>query len=337
MLNSLEEDEMKISIIVPVYKVEKYIEQCIHSVKVQTFQNWELILVDDGSPDKCPEICDELVKADKRIKVVHQKNGGLSAARNRGLQEVTGDYVMFLDSDDYWDNERCLEIIVEKLQKNKTDMLTFRYKKYIESTGEYIPCLPECNEEYINEIASKTERFKRLLGKGLYLSSACNKVMKTDFLKEKQLYFREGITSEDIDWCARCMLYTDDIIYSNIDCYVYRQRDYSISHSISLKNIVDLRNNITECVSLGKSLRKSDEFFAVYHTFVAYQYGVFLCTNTLVKDRQVREIVKEMESYKWLLEYRSNKKIKALYLVNKTLGYRNLIRCMKIYAKIRKG
>ena len=328
---------MKISIIVPVYNVEKYIDQCINSVITQTYQDWELILIDDGSPDRCPEICDKWEEKEKRIRVIHQKNGGLSVARNRGIQEATGEYVMFLDSDDYWDDKRCLEILVGKLQKNTVDMLTFRYKKYIEKTGEYIDCLPSCDETHVNDIPSKNERFRRLLERGLYLSSACNKVMKTDFLREKRLYFREGITSEDIDWCARCMLYTDNILYSDMNCYVYRQRDYSISHSISLKSIEDLKNNIIECVRLGRNLSKQDDLYAIYYTFVAYQYGVFLCSNTLVSDEKIDELVKEMKQYTWLLKYRSNKKIKALYVVNKIFGYNNLIRCMRIYAKIRKG
>lgn len=328
---------MKISIIVPVYNVEKYIDQCIQSVIAQTYKNWELILVDDGSPDRCPEICDEWERRDIRIRVVHQNNGGLSVARNRGIQEVTGEYVMFLDSDDYWDDKKCLDILVKKLQSENVDILTFRYKKYIESSGEYIDCLPSSDESYINDTSSRNERFRKLLEKGLYLSSACNKVLNAEFIRRENLYFREGITSEDIDWCAKCMLYTNNILYSNINCYVYRQRDYSISHSINLKSIEDLKNNVVECVRLGENCCKQDEFHTIYYTFVAYQYGVFLCTNTMVKDKRVKEIVKEMEAYTWLLNYYSNKKIKALYMVNNLLGYRNLIRCMKIYAKIRKG
>lgn len=86
---------MKVSIIIPVYKVEKYLNECVQSVVNQTYKDLEIILVDDGSPDKCPEICDEYAKQDKRIKVVHRKNGGLSAARNSGLKIASGKYVYF--------------------------------------------------------------------------------------------------------------------------------------------------------------------------------------------------------------------------------------------------
>ena len=90
-----------ISIIIPVYKVEKFLEKCVNSVLEQTYKNLEIILVDDGSPDNCPALCDELAKKDKRIKVIHKKNGGVSSARNMGLDEAKGKYVCFVDSDDY--------------------------------------------------------------------------------------------------------------------------------------------------------------------------------------------------------------------------------------------
>lgn len=94
-----------ISIVVPVYKVEQYLKNCIDSVLRQTYTNWELILVDDGSPDTCPVICDEYAQKDGRIKVIHKENGGLSSARNAGLNIIRGEYVTFLDSDDFWYDE----------------------------------------------------------------------------------------------------------------------------------------------------------------------------------------------------------------------------------------
>ena len=94
------------SIIVPIYKVEKYLEICIDSIIGQSFCDFELILVDDGSPDTCGEICDRYSSSDTRVKVVHKENGGLSSARNAGLDIATGKYVIFIDSDDFWDDAR---------------------------------------------------------------------------------------------------------------------------------------------------------------------------------------------------------------------------------------
>ena len=133
------------------------------------------------------------------------------------------------------------------------------------------------------------------------------------------------------------MLYADTIRYMDIDSYVYRQREYSVTHSITYKSVNDLKNNICECVQLGQHIAKDDPFEQIYYTFVAYQYGVFLFTNHLAQDERVSALVQEMKAYKWLLKYNSNKKIKALYYVDKIFGYNNLIRCMKLYTKIRKG
>lgn len=95
--------EELVSVIIPVYKVEKYLERCVESVQKQTFQNLEIILVDDGSPDLCGAMCDEMAKTDPRIKVIHKNNGGLSDARNVGIEMASGNYIVFVDSDDWLD------------------------------------------------------------------------------------------------------------------------------------------------------------------------------------------------------------------------------------------
>ena len=112
------------SIIVPVYKAEKYISECVDSVLAQTFEDFELILADDGSPDRCPEICDEYAKKDSRIKVIHKNNGGASSARNSGIDAACGEYIIFLDSDDYWEGNYTLQRLAEK-SKDGYDIIMF--------------------------------------------------------------------------------------------------------------------------------------------------------------------------------------------------------------------
>ena len=100
-------DQIDISIIVPVFKAETFINRCVDSILAQSFSNFELILIDDGSPDKCPEICDEYSKKDKRIRVIHKTNAGVSAARNTGIKVAKGKWLMFCDSDDYVSSNWC--------------------------------------------------------------------------------------------------------------------------------------------------------------------------------------------------------------------------------------
>ena len=103
---------MKVSFILPVYNVEKYLYECVESILAQTYCDFEILLVDDGSPDNCPALCDEWARVDNRIKALHKPNGGLSDARNYGLDHAQGDYVIFVDSDDFWVNKDCLENLI---------------------------------------------------------------------------------------------------------------------------------------------------------------------------------------------------------------------------------
>ena len=119
-------NEKLISVIVPVYQVEKYLRKSIDSLLNQTYQNLEIILVDDGSPDNCPEMCDKWAQYDPRIRVIHQENGGASSARNAGLDIATGEYIGFVDSDDYID-EKMYEILLTSLIKSKKKMFSARF------------------------------------------------------------------------------------------------------------------------------------------------------------------------------------------------------------------
>ena len=137
-----------ISVIIPVYKVEKYLDKCVQSVVDQTYKNLEIILVDDGSPDGCPEICDKWAKKDSRIKVIHKKNEGASSARNVGLDIATGEYIGFVDSDDYIDTT-MYEKLLNKAKEEDADMTMCRFF-YTYEDGKNIK-LDEVNIEKCNE------------------------------------------------------------------------------------------------------------------------------------------------------------------------------------------
>ena len=126
-----------ISIIIPVYKVEPYLRKCLDSVVQQTYRNLEIILVDDGSPDSCGAICDEYATKDERITVIHQENKGLSAARNAGLDIATGDYIQFVDSDD-WIEPDALATVLSIAEDHHVDIVCFGFNKHLPS-GEILP------------------------------------------------------------------------------------------------------------------------------------------------------------------------------------------------------
>ena len=141
----------KISIIVPVYNIEEYIEKCVKSITKQTYKNLEIILVDDGSTDSAGKICDKLAEKDERIKVIHKKNGGLSSARNAGMKKATGDYICFIDGDDYISKDYCelmYNALIERIINSKND-----------DNEVYIKSIKKCiDKNYITKILFKTNK-----------------------------------------------------------------------------------------------------------------------------------------------------------------------------------
>ena len=155
-----------ISVVVPVYKVEKYLRQCVDSVLRQTYQDFELILVDDGSPDRCGEICDQYAAQDSRVKVVHQANGGYSAARNAGIDLATGEYLMFVDSDDYV-HEEMLETLHRSLIESEAELVVCCYHRVdVEGTpvdfSENDPVNEEMADGVFSGIISGREALRRM-------------------------------------------------------------------------------------------------------------------------------------------------------------------------------
>ena len=156
----------KVSIVLPIYNVEKYLNRCIKSILNQTYSDLEVILVDDGSPDGCPRLCDEWSKKDKRIKVVHKKNAGLGMARNTGIDTATGDFICFFDSDDFIDPHTIQEAI-EVVAKTRAEIVSFGYYDY--SDGEiietHIPCesiLLYSGDKIIDEFLPEALKRKKL-------------------------------------------------------------------------------------------------------------------------------------------------------------------------------
>lgn len=209
-----------ISVIVPVYKVEDYLEKCITSIINQTYKNLEIILVDDGSPDKCGEICDKFAKKDKRIIVLHKKNGGLSDARNKGLEKATGKYVSFIDSDDFISSD-YFEYLYKILNENDADMSVILPYKF--STYESIKT--DEKKEKI-EIYNSKEALITMLYQKKFDNAAWGKLYKKEIIEN--IEFPVGKLYEDIGTTYKYILNSNKIVYSDRKIYYYLQRPDSI-------------------------------------------------------------------------------------------------------------
>ena len=210
---------MKVSIIIPVYNVESYLHRCVDSVLKQTYKDIEVILVDDGSPDGCPAICDEYAEQDNRVKVLHKKNGGLSSARNYALDcSLKGDYVAFLDSDDWIEND-TLEYCVDLINKYDADIAEY----CCEDTRKYIEHAKQ-PKEIIKVIQGKDILEDFLIREGY---SVCMSLFKKELLSG--LRFREGKINEDGDFKYKVLQRCSKFVLSNQKKYFYFQAGDSIS------------------------------------------------------------------------------------------------------------
>lgn len=221
---------MKVSIIIPIYNVEKYLPRCIKSVFEQTYSNLEIILVDDGTKDNAGKMCDEYAQVDNRVKVIHKENEGLSAARNAGIDIATGDALFFLDSDDYL-SEDCIEKCVKMLVEKEAEISIVQMLYISENTNEAIKIFE--NEE-ICEFNSE-QAIEISLYQKLYTCCVPAKLYKRSVVAN--IRFPIGRISEDLAVCHLLINNATKIVYSNHYGYYYRQRKNSIMHVFNLKRL----------------------------------------------------------------------------------------------------
>lgn len=227
-------DEPLVSLIVPVYNTEAYLHECVASIRAQTYSNWELVLVNDGSTDGSGRLCDALAQGDPRIHVIHRENGGASAARNTGLDVAMGLYIYFVDSDD-WVAEDMLKETVAIMEQEGYDICTCAYWL---AAGEKVVC-SKFWKERVFQFAEQTEK-QRFLCRWVLSSrlswSACGKVFRRQIIQRNNLRFAEEQTiSEDLDFFFRYLIYCQNLYYIPKALYFYRQHSASAIHVTTLQ------------------------------------------------------------------------------------------------------
>ncbi|MBR2215111.1 MAG: glycosyltransferase [Selenomonadaceae bacterium] len=237
-----------ISVIVPIYKVENYLDRCVESIVNQTYSELEIILVDDGSPDNCPAICDRWARKDSRIKVIHKANGGLSDARNAGIEISTGEYLLFIDSDDYILPQMC-ERLLNALQEASADIalcnLFFDYGDRTEENTGVTPPGIYTNHEILKEY---------FLRGNIELGVIWNKLFRRSlFFTEEHIRYPVGRLHEDQYTTHRLLYAAKKTVIIAEALYVYVQRDGSITHKLGKKHIVDTLDFIRGYIQWGRT------------------------------------------------------------------------------------
>ncbi len=325
-----------ISVIVPVYNVEKYLNQCVDSLLNQTYKNFEAVLVDDGSPDNCPAICDEYAKKDNRIKVIHKKNGGLSDARNEGIKNASGKYLVFLDSDDYYGDDKFLEKLSRMIIEYNSDVVIFPMICFNANTLEIIGSSYKFDQAPYNECSTKIQALEMMMKNNkFYCFSACSYAIDRAFVLKNDLFFVKGIVSEDIEWALRLLPLDFKLnVLSAPAAYSRRGREGSITATIGQKNIDDLFNTVTKYADTYKKSNSKNEI--VLLNLLAYQYAIICGLLARIKDRAyVKKLIQKLKIYKWLLNYDLIPKVRKVKIAYKVLGISTTLRLLQFYIKVR--
>ena len=239
----------KLSFIVPIYKVEPYLRKCVDSLLHQDYDDYEIILVDDGSPDNCPAICDEYATRFDRIRTIHQENRGLSGARNAGIDAAQGDYLCFVDSDDYWE-ENVLGALMTQIERDSLEVLRFNYRNVNESGTEFYPYKhPKRHVNYDDTVTNGEDFLNNRLGFACY---AWQFIVKRELCQAER--FTEGIYFEDTDWTPRVLLRANRVASTETMVYNYFLHDGSITQTTNIQKKI---KGIEDKLYIIKSLQNA--------------------------------------------------------------------------------
>lgn len=312
---------MLISIIVPVYNLEKYIAQCLESVLKQTFKEFEIIVIDDGSIDNSSQVIKKYQKKDKRVKYFYQENKGLSKARNTGLEKSAGEYIIFLDGDDFWLKIDFLDKIKKLINQSSPECIIFKSIKFYEKLNIYEKNKNKFDYSLLDKKSIK-EVFNILNVNKQPIACAWNKCIKKDVLIKNNIKFIEGITAEDIDWNIKLFLNLEKIAGLNDIVHSYRQqRKGAITTQFNEKRIRDVFYNIKSWANKQGDLNKE------INSFLAFHYTALLLQISNIKNK---ELLYEIKEYDFLFKYSADKRTKVIGVIYKILGIRITAKLLKM-------
>jgi len=334
----------KYSVLIPVYNVEKYLSECIDSVLNQTYHNFEIILIDDGSTDASSVICDMYMQKDPRITVHHQSNQGLIMARRKSIELANGDILLFLDSDDFWDSD-LLQTVDNIFNEFDCDMVIFNFKRVVNDVTIKQETVFEDKKMFTN--SNKHLLFEKLITSNC-LNNLCLKAIKATIVDKDSDYsqFKKYKHGEDLLQSLPLFYNASKIVYIDKALYNYRMNQASITNTVNLQKYIDLSVVWGKLFEYLKLLRYDTEFnvrlFNRFYCSSMLNCIITIITSNTSKDKKI-ELLTEMHKIKLFInamnntQYRtfSYRYIPVLYLF-KNYHYNLLIFYGKIYSFFRK-
>lgn len=316
---------MLLSVIIPVYNVEKYLEECINSFICDN-DNLEIILVNDGSEDSSLEICERYRNQYSNIKIVDKPNGGLSSARNAGLEIANGEYILFLDSDDYL-VKGSIPKIMEYINDKSVDVIMSGYYEVCNNKIEETINFNIDDHDDLDDI-----RAQIFNNDDQCIWTAWKFIVRKEFLKEKDIIFKEGYLHEDVDYTVKILLGMNTFKYMDLNWYCYRvSRDGSIMSKRKIKSSIHTAQII---VDLEKEIKKSKEENKFYDLVMRKLSDTFFTTirySVNSTDEELKELSNLVSENRFLLASSNRKKHRVFNSIQKNLGFYNIIKLAKIF------
>ena len=303
------------SILIPVYNVEKYLIQCVESILAQDFNDFEIILINDGSTDDSLKICTNYKEKEARIIVIDKENGGASSARNEGIKSANGNYILFIDSDDFLESTNLLSEINKKIEQNNADVILYGGKNYNVITTKYAISRGNYNLEIINKF-NFIETVNYLVINNLFPGSAWIFATKSEIIHKNELNFKTTIIAEDIDWSTKIFKNCSKIDAVNEVYYVYRKNQTnSVTGTAGLKGVTSIATIIEEWYP--KLTREKSEL----NNFLLHNLGYYFFTSLVLFAAIAKEHKKELKA-----------RMNSNYEVTKYAKSKKLIYLRKLYS-----
>ena len=292
---------MKVSFIVAIYRVEQWLKKCIDSIRIQSGSDFEIILVDDGSPDNCPRICDEYAELDNRIKVIHKPNGGLTSAKNAGIKVATGDYICYVDGDDWIDETLLKTVTSSVLTGHEPDIIVFVMRKVYENSFKDYPC--NLKEGYYDKQRLEKEVIPYMMWdsrkdfyQGVVFPSAGGKMIRKVLLDKYYCKDERISLGEDNSYVFPCIYNADSMYVLKKILYYYRKNENSIVHKYNSKrfeNTKILFEYMENSLDLSnESVKRQFNAFKAYWLYIAIQHEMSSEKKLWPKIRFIRANLK---------------------------------------------
>lgn len=326
--------DLKLSFILPVYNVEAYLPHCINSMLSQLTDECEIILVDDGTPDHSGQICDDYAARDNRIHVLHKENGGPSSARNAGVKIAKGEYICFVDSDDYIE-ENTIPRLLQWIREEHKDLCFLQAAK-VYGDGSREPVREDISRENVRN-KSREEILSFLASRNTFSGGPWAKLYRREFLKAHDITFPEGRISEDLVYCLKVYLNAESMDCLDFPFYCYsQQRSDSLTRVITEKYYRDTFLFVEETVEQYGSARQprnADEELAL--SAAAFEYAVLVWQYLDLPEAGKAWAMEKLKKYRWVLRWGQSSKARMIRAAAALLGLKNAARLADFYQKHR--